>query len=196
MPTMNIEDWYWYVGGDTTRVYSSNRNIYVDPSVDANYAAWASAFVSAGGIASERALWGIVGFLFPAWYFNGAVFSQPALGVYTKDQLIAYAAQVRYNTQVSGTVAAGVPIATDDRGLMLINGARWAADGNPSWTTIWIGTDGQHYAVNQAQMISITSIVSNRTEQTYTTFDTVVKNINNQIITQLADIDAAFSGIV
>jgi phage-related minor tail protein len=192
----NAQDWYWYVGGDMTKVYSSNRNVYVDPAVDAAFQTWAQNYISATSIDTEKSLWGLVGLHFPSWLFNGSVFSQPAVGVYTKSQLISYASQVRYDTQISGTVAAGIPVATDDRGLMLINGARWAADGNTNWTSVWVGTDGQHYNINQAQMIQIASIVTNRTEQTYTTYDSVVSNINNQVITTLADIDKAFAGII
>jgi hypothetical protein len=196
MRVLNLNNWYWYVGGNTTKVYSSSRNIYVDPQVDPDYANWAQNYTSPNNVDTEPELWAIVSSLFPAWFFDGNTFIQPALGVYTKTQLISYAAQVRYNTQIGGTVASGVPVATDDRGMMLINSARWAADGNPSWTTIWVGTDGQHYSINQSQMIEITAIVTNRTEQTYTTYNGVVNNINNQVITDLPDIDSAFAGIV
>jgi hypothetical protein len=196
MTFTRLNDWYWYVGGDTTKVYSSNRNIYVNPQTDTAYANWAQNYTSPVNVDSEKDLWAIVESLFPAWFFDGNYFVQPAIGAYTKNQLINYAGQVRYNTQMKGTVAAGIPVATDDRGMMLINSARWAADPNPSWTTIWIGTDGQHYSINQAQMIEITTIVTNRTEQTYTTYNGVVNNINDQVITDLPDIDSAFAGIV
>lgn len=195
MPMKNDRDWYWYVAGDTTRVYSSARNIYVDPATDVAYQNWAQNN-SPAPIVSEVELWAYMQNIWPAWLYNGTTFSQPGVDQYTQTQLISYASLVRYNCEQAGTVASGVPVATDERGLMLINGARWACDTNPSWTTIWVGTDGQHYPVNQAQMIDIANIVTNRTEQTYTTFDGVRTDINNTTITTLAQIDAAFSGIV
>lgn len=192
----NLNNWYWYVAGDTTQVYSSTRNIYVDPAADVDYQNWAQLNTSPNSIDSEAELWYQLSNILPAWLFDGTTFSQPAVGAYTQTQLISYASLARFNCEQAGTVASGVPVATDERGLMLINGARWACDGNPTWTTIWVGTDGQHYPVNQAQMIEICNIVTNRTEQTYTTYGGVVADINNQTITTLAEIDAAFSGIV
>ena len=193
MSKFNANDWYWFVGGNTTQAYSSARNIYV-PTSDSAYVSWTQSN-SANPIGSEIDLWYYMQSLLPAWLFNGTTFSQPAVGQYTKTQLIAYAGNVRYTTENEGTIAAGVPVDTSDRGKMLINSARWACDGNPAFTTIWVGTDGQHYPVTQPQMIEINTVVTNRTEKCYQTYDGVVANINNLVITALADIDSAFSGI-
>ena len=39
--TYNPLDWYWFVGGDTSQVYSSARTQYV-PATDSTYVAWAA----------------------------------------------------------------------------------------------------------------------------------------------------------
>jgi hypothetical protein len=36
-------EWYWYVGGDTSQVYSSKLNAYVSPS-DQGFADWKARF--------------------------------------------------------------------------------------------------------------------------------------------------------
>lgn len=41
-PIYNPSDWYWFVGGDQTQVFSSARNIFV-PVTDSQFVAWASA---------------------------------------------------------------------------------------------------------------------------------------------------------
>jgi hypothetical protein len=53
----------------------------------------------------------------------------------TKDELIAYAADVRWRKEVGGIVVAGVPVATDDRSKQMIIGARLAANSDPDWST-------------------------------------------------------------
>lgn len=41
MKFYNPSDWYWFVGGDQTQVFSSARGVFV-PSSDASFIAWGS----------------------------------------------------------------------------------------------------------------------------------------------------------
>lgn len=50
----NPADWYWFVGGDETRVYASARRVYVDVS-DAGFRIWSSTALPSR-IASEAEL--------------------------------------------------------------------------------------------------------------------------------------------
>lgn len=56
-------DWYWFVGGDLTQVYSSAAAAYV-PSRDPTFVAWVNAGYTATRIDSEQELWD---------YLNGRV---------------------------------------------------------------------------------------------------------------------------
>lgn len=52
----DLANWYWFVGGDETRVYSSAKNDYV-PVDDATYKAW----VESGGLATRTGQEGELG---------------------------------------------------------------------------------------------------------------------------------------
>lgn len=55
MKLYDVRDWYWYVGGDTTRAFSSAIGDYV-PSSDATFQAWLSDGSSPTRIISESGL--------------------------------------------------------------------------------------------------------------------------------------------
>lgn len=142
---LDPRDHYWNVGeGKTTKIYSSERNIYV-PKDDAKLAE----FTKAGGITSaipdEKQLWGVVSSLamgyLPDWLFNGEVFVQSAQGVFSKDQLTAYAAMKRWELEVAGTRYDSVDLRTDrtsrtsiDQTLIYLNAQQNKATVN--WKTL------------------------------------------------------------
>jgi hypothetical protein len=128
----NPQDRYWIVADDTTKVYSSARNIYVDAATDADYLAFLDDGNGPSITDSEAGIWHLMQDLLPLFLWNGTTFSQPGPGLYTKDQLQNYNKQTRFTKVTGGTVAAGIPVTTDDRSRGLINSSRSAADADPN----------------------------------------------------------------
>jgi hypothetical protein len=52
-------DWYWFIGGDRSRVYSSARQAYF-PISDMAYLAWAKTFGNTSSIATEAEMLAIL----------------------------------------------------------------------------------------------------------------------------------------
>jgi hypothetical protein len=193
--TFNRYDWYWYVAGDTSQAYASKRNIYVDPTTDTAFLAWKAMNGDATPILNEADVWYYIKDFQPAWLFNGTTCVQPAVGAYTKAQLIAYAELDRYNYNTGGMTASGVPIATDDHGKVNLNDANVNATNNSSFTTNWVGTDGNTYLVNATTIHAMAHAMAIHTDNCFTTYNTVVTNINAGTTTTLAEIDTAFKAI-
>lgn len=63
--TYSTSDWYWIVGGDGSRTYSSAAAAYVATS-DSTYLAWVLAGNTATKIGSEASLWDVLTQQFPA----------------------------------------------------------------------------------------------------------------------------------
>src|SRR5262245_28100275 len=104
-------DWYWQIVQDihetkaapATSVYSSKRNIYVDPATDADYIAWRDATTCEPNKAqNESDVWYHVKNFKPAWLYDGATFSQPAIDKYHPFQLSQYSAMKRWETETKG----------------------------------------------------------------------------------------------
>jgi|SRR5262245_22798478 len=188
------QDWYWTVGGDQTKVYSSKRNIYVATS-DADFQQWGSGGRVASPADSEADIWYHVQSFTPLWLWNGTTMSQPAVGQYTKDQLANYNAVARYDQVVGGMIAAGVPVKTDDRSRGLIDGARTSATTDPNFTTKWYGSDGNFYDVDAAQMIEMSNAVGNHTNQCYIIFAANADAITVGTMTTLQQIDDSYSSV-
>jgi hypothetical protein len=192
----NPQDWYWYVGGNQSQVYASARNIYVDPTTDSAYLAWA-AHLTAPQVINESEIWYYMQAYLPAWIYDGTTFSQPAAGQYSKQQLKDYATSVNEKTANGGCTTQGVPVFTTQNGRIELNSARTAAQADPSYTTTWVGTDGAGYPVTSAAMMiqmahdACTTFYGN----CYNTLATTVTSINSGSITTLAQIDSAFAAI-
>ncbi|MFC5505169.1 hypothetical protein [Bosea massiliensis] len=110
-----------------------------------------------------------------------------------KPGLIAYARDKRWRAEVGGTLAAGIPIATDDRSKLMIIGAGVAAAADPNWSTVWQGTDGAAYPVNAAAMLAIRDAVQAHTNRTFTVLAGVLSGIDAGTITTRAEVEAAFA---
>ncbi|WP_038384937.1 DUF4376 domain-containing protein [Bradyrhizobium elkanii] len=195
----DARDWYWFVGGDTTKVYSSARNVYVDPASDSNYATWRQnqSLDQAPPIATEEDIWGYVQAFQPLWLWDSdaKLIAQPAEGQYTKQQLRNYNATVRFNKVTGGMTAAGVPIKTDDRSRNFIQGGRAAAVDDATFTTKWYGSDGNFYDVDAATMKSMADALGKHTNDCYTVFSQTDDGIVANTITTLAQIDTAYQGL-
>lgn len=106
--------------------------------------------------------------------------------------LVAHAADRRWQKEVGGIIVAGIPVATDDRSKLMITGARLAAMADPAWTTVWHGSDGGTYPLNVAAMVAISDAVQAHVNGTFETFASVKAAIEAGTVTDKAGVDAAF----
>lgn len=123
------------------------------------------------------------------WSWDGTAANPPdAVAI----DLVAYAADRRWQREVGGITVSAIPIATDDRSKLMIAGARLAAMADPEWTTPWHGADGGIYPLDAAAIVAISDAVSAHVQATFTAFATVKAAIASGTITTTAEIDAAF----
>jgi hypothetical protein len=195
MITFNPRDWYWFVGGDGSKLYGSKNNVYVDPNSDPDYTAWTAGGGVAPQIPSEAEIWYYLKDVYPAWMFDGTTFSQPAAGAYTTDQLKAYGQTVRENTAAAGVIASGVPLNTDQFTRDRITNARIAAENDNSYTTTIHGSDGNLYPVTNTDIINISDDVIAFGTNLADTYTTTHQGIDGGTITTLQQIDDAFAGV-
>lgn len=192
---INTKDFYWFVAGDQTKVYSSARNIYVDPATDADFLAWKNIGNNAGDTDSEAGIWHVMQDWMPLYLWDGTNFSQPAVNAWTKAQLRNYNATARLNKVNGGMTAAGVPVRTDDRSRGLIADGRALAMADSTYTTKWYGSDGLFYDVDAATMIQMSAKVAEHTNACYTVFEQTDAAITGNTITTLTQIDTAYAGL-
>jgi hypothetical protein len=196
--TFQPQDWYWTISSvSTTLVYSSARNIYVNPNTDTDYGNWA---LQGGGLSpypatTEADVWYYTQEFMPVWYWNGTTMSFPAAGQYTKDQLNNYNALTRFDHVNEGMVAAGIPVLTDDYSRNLLQGAYALALADPNFTMQYYGSDKNWYTVNAAQTIEMATTVGSHTNDCYTVFQSVGQGVLTNTITQPSQIDDAYVGL-
>jgi hypothetical protein len=195
----NAADWYWTISSVSTRlVYSSARNIYVDPTTDINYGNWVTdTGMSPYPANTEDDVWYYVQNYLAAWLYDLVAhkMSQPGINQYYQPQLNNYNAMTRFNKVNAGMIAAGVPVKTDDYSRSLMQGAMAAAQADPSFTTKWYGSDGNFYELDAEQTINMATVVGNHTNQCYTVFADVANKITTNVILVPADIDAEYAGL-
>jgi hypothetical protein len=125
-------------------------------------------------------------------YENGE-FVAPVEPEPTQGDLLAYAANKRWQKEVGGITVSGVPVATDDRSKQMIMGARIAADADPDFTTPWVGADGDVYPLTAQEVIGVSNAVLAHVASCFATFASVSANIENETITSDDEIDTAFA---
>jgi hypothetical protein len=183
----NPANWYWFVGSDQTRVYSSARNTYVDAGTDQDYLAWKASNWTVT-IEDEPTLWqSYMKDVLPATAFNGETFSQPAVGEYTKPQLQSYSEEARVKKENGGIVVDGVPVRTDTAGVQ----NAYLASSAQTQPTRWVGGDGKVYKIKAVQPI-LDGITSNFTRCVETYADLQPK-IESGEVTTPQQIDDAFN---
>ncbi len=160
--------WFWIVGGDDTRAYSSAARGYVDiAQADPKRIT---------RIESEASLIDVL----------------DRAGITHGLDLAAYAAAARYRKEVGGIDVGGIAIATDDRSKQMIMGARIAANADPDFVTAWVAADGSIHGVNAATMIAISDAVLAHIAACFATFAEIKAQIDSGTITTMAEVDAAF----
>lgn len=192
----NPSDWYWAVGGSTTQVYSSARNIYV-PVSDEAYVAWVAAHGgNAVPISAEAEIWPYVSApprSLPDWLFDGTTFAQPTETTFTAAQLKAYAASVRFNKETGGFTFGGKPIVTTRESQGQITAAYNMAVHDSTYTANWKAADGSFTVLDATTIIAMAVAVGNFVSSTFSTEGNVAGQIDAGTITTTAQVDAAFA---
>mgnify|MGYP001055549073 CR=1 FL=1 len=109
--------------------------------------------------------------------------------------LLAYAAQKRWEKEVGGTEVAGMPVFTDDRSKTLIMGARQAADADPAFTTQWKTAAGAFITLDAAMIMAISNAVLAHVAACFAREAAVIAAIEDETISSTAEIDSAFDAV-
>jgi hypothetical protein len=105
---------------------------------------------------------------------------------------LAYAADARWRREIGGITVAGIPVATDDRSKLLIDGARRRVDLDPSLVTPWaVGT--QVFELTAAQIIALSDAVGDHVAGCFAVYAAVVARIHAGTITTAEEIDDFFA---
>jgi hypothetical protein len=190
----NPQNWYWAVGGSTTQVYSSVSNTYV-PVADATYAAWLAAGNNPAPIPAEADIWPYMAPIKPSWLFDGTTFAQPAVGAYTKTQLIAYCANARWLRQTGGITVATFAYLTDRVSSNERNTAYNYGLANTAATFSWKLPDGTFTTLTATQLTHVETSENGFVQACFNCEETTDTSINGGTITTTAAIDAAFAAI-
>lgn len=180
MQAFDIRNWYWLIGNDIDRVFSSERASYI-PVDDAAYTSWLARGNFPTPTDTEEEL---IAYLAPRL---------PDLVLLFPRGLLAYAPIARWRKETGGIVVGGVPVATDDRSKQMILGARLAAEADSGFTTPWVGSDGSINTLNAAQVIAISDAVLAHVAGCFATFAAIKADIDTGDITTREEIDAAFA---
>jgi len=188
----NPSNWYWAVGGSTTQVYSSARNAYVSTS-DTDYVAWLEAGNAPTKIDEEINIWPYVNATVPSWMFIDSTFARPSLDTWSKPQLKAYAAAVRYDKEVGGTTVSNAVYPTDRESQSKMTAAVVLSQVNPSAVFSWKVADGSFVSLDAPAILTVASTVGAFVGGCFATEGEVVASIDDGTITTLTQIEAAFA---
>lgn len=127
------------------------------------------------------------------WITDGKPVQPYVEPVPTPEELVAYAAQKRWEKEVGGTEVSGLVVHTDDRSKALIMGARIAAEADPDFTTDWKTADGSFVTIDAATIISVSNAVLAHVAACFAIEAQVLAGVEAETITTTAEIDAAFA---
>lgn len=179
MSFFNPRMWFWFVGGDETKVFSSATGNYV-PLTDPNYLKFAND-MRPTNIASEDELIDVL------------AEQAPDVVVTTQKGLMAYAARKRYAKEVGGTVVNSVAYPSDRETQAKFVSAVVMAQLNTSATFQWKVADGTFVSLDAAGLITVASAVGAFVQTCFAAESTVVAGIKAGTTTTAAQIDAAFA---
>lgn len=195
MQILTAANWYWIVGGSTTQVYSSASNTYV-PATDQAYLAWLSSGLTVSKVAVEADIWHYVNAIKPSWLFDGTTFAQPTPTTYTKSQMKAYSASVRYDKETGGTTINGAVVGTDRESQGMIERAYSMATKDSTFTTRWKGGDGNFGPPFDAPtIIAVGAAVGQHVAACFAAEATAADQITAGTIISLPQIDQVYAAI-
>jgi hypothetical protein len=177
----NASDWYWCVGGSTTQVFSSARQIYV-PASDGVYQNWLSTGKRASQIASEAELLAVLATSAPGVVLPSAA----GLVAYAQKKQAAIAAG-GISVALSSSVV--VEASTDAGSLALLNTAVALAQATPSATTPWVQENGTPVSLNAGEVLQIFEAAAAFIQSTFATLSAVIAAINGGTITTRNQVD-------
>lgn len=111
------------------------------------------------------------------------------------EELVAYAAQKRWEAEVGGITVNGLCVHTDDRSKIMVIGARNAAQVNPNFTTEWKAVDGTFVTLDAAAIIAVSDAVLTHLSRCFEVEASVLAGIGGGAITSREQIDSAFLAI-
>jgi len=174
-------DWYWLIGSDDTQVWSSKRYNLV-PVGDAEYVAWLA--LDPGNLPTKV----------PTMAELEVVLAEQ----YPPGTLKTYNDDLRYRKETGGlTLSTGMPIKTDDRSKIHINGVRVAILEAPVGATAkWHAADGTIWTLDIAGANLMSNELQIFVNNVYKVSAQVLDDIGTGTITTLAQIDAAYAAVV
>jgi hypothetical protein len=132
-----------------------------------------------------------------AFLADGGVIGPYVLPTVTVDDLLAYAASVRYAREVGGITVGGVPISTDRESQAMLTGAHSFVAANSEATIRW-KSDAGFVTLDAAQITALALAVGAHVQACFAREADVTGLISASPpgITSKADVDAAFATIV
>lgn len=201
---INVKNHYWAIDNSTTEVYSSATNTKV-PNDDPGFVAWGN---PATPIASEAELADVLrtyGTTLPEWLISAyPTFIQPAPDTYSKEQLAAYSADVRYNHANGGIVVtslSAIPFTSDPTTRNTIGSAYSymhspdaAPQGfDPPITVQWKLSNGTFITLNTAQMDTLANSMGAFVQACFGWESATRASIESGTTTTLAQIDEVYA---
>lgn len=179
MQFYNPNQWFWFVGGDTTKVFSSAAGTYVMAN-DPSYLAFAEN-ARASNIASEDELIDLL------------ADQAPSVVVATQAGLIAYAAAKRYAKETGGTTVSGVAYPSDRPSQSKYASAVLMSQLNPAASFQWKVGEGSFVTLDAAGILAVATTVGTFVQDCFAIEASTVASIKATTITTRAQVDAAFS---
>lgn len=134
---------------------------------------------------------GVTAYAGCTWTEEGG-FVEPSKPLPTKDELIAYAADKRWQIETGGISVSGAEIRTDEKSQNRVSGAALLALSDPELGTIdWEAMPGEWVTVDKADMIAIGIAVGRHVQACFTALKAVQAEIDAGTITTTAEIDQA-----
>jgi len=173
------EDWYWFIGADTTNVWSSKRCMMVVASTDQEYIDW-SAVRGAPTLGTMAELEEMMTTQFPP------------------GTLKSYNPYARYNKASGGVVVTSISAAafmSDPVSRNTLANADAFAKANPGHMTDWKLADGTFVTLSEAQLATALNDMAIFVQSCFTCESANLTDINGGTITTIAQIDAAYAAI-
>ncbi|HEV2501593.1 MAG TPA: DUF4376 domain-containing protein [Mesorhizobium sp.] len=185
MSNFNPHDWYWLA--DDGRLYSSLRKkLVTNPETDEAYAAWLGGDrrptrwpAEDNGDQSDAALAAVLG------PYGLTVWSLPL-----KAQLVAYAADKRWQIETGGITVGGARLDTSRESQSMITGAYAFSQANPAASISYKAASGW-VVMDAATLAAIATAVGTHVQACFATEAAVAAAIEAGTIKTKAQVDAA-----